>query len=113
MDPRLAEILPAESNPLKLQRAVHLYPTQPDPDSLWFVFLTSVTRTSPASLPAQTSLQRGLIDFLARGGSWNGGGFFMLPEDMLAPREGAYRERFEALCREVPGLRDIPAGGRA
>jgi len=101
MDPRLADILPPDSNPLKLQRAVSLYPTGPDPDSLWFVFLRSVTHTPAASLPRDTSVQKAMAAYLEKGGTWNGGGFFLLPEDMENPRENIYRDRFAALSEEL------------
>jgi hypothetical protein len=101
MDPRLADLVPAESNPLKLQRATYLYPTSPDPESLWFVFLRPVSSSPPASLPGDTSLQRSLRSFLEKGGIWHGGGFFLLAEHMADATEGRYREPFAALAGEL------------
>jgi hypothetical protein len=89
MDPRLADLLPAEANPLRLQRAVYRYPTPPAPGSLWFVFLRDTA--DPSTLPRETSLQRSLAKFLDSGHKWNGGGMFILPEDMRHPYEGCYR----------------------
>jgi hypothetical protein len=101
MDPRLADLVPSDSNPLKLQRAAYLYPTSPDPDSLWFVFLRPVSSSPPASLPGDTSLQRTLRSFLEKGGVWHGGGFFLLAEDMADAKENRYREAFARTAREI------------
>ncbi len=97
MDPRLADLLPAEANPVRLQRAVYQYPTLPQPGSLWFVFLQDTATADPATLPRHTSFQRSLASFLDSGKKWHGGGMFLLPEDMLNPSEGLYRDRFQAL----------------
>lgn len=94
MDPQLAELLPAGANPIKLQRAVYLYPVQPSPDGLWFVFLRKAGKDDLAGLPRDTSLQRRLATFLESGRTWHGGGMFLLSEDMRSPREGLYRDRF-------------------
>lgn len=104
MDPRLAEVLPADANPLRLQRAVYRYPVPPAPGSLWFVFQRDTAGVDPATLPRDTSLRRRLAAFLERGGTWHGGGMFLLPEDMLNLREGTYSDRFRAL-RSGLGLR--------
>jgi hypothetical protein len=100
MDPQLADLLPREANPLKLQRAVHLYPVCWGNGGLWFVFLRDMAAADPNTLPRDTSLRRALADFLKRGGKWNCGGMFMMPEDMANPRDGIYRERFQALRGE-------------
>lgn len=102
MDPQLEPLLPAEANPLRLQRAVYCYPVRPWPDGLWFVFLRETG--TPANLPRDTSLRRQLAQFLERGGVWHGGGMFILPDDMCDLREGCYRTRFKALRAELdPG----------
>ncbi len=95
MDPRLARLLPATANPLRLQRACYLYPTAPDAGGLWFVFLQPTE--NPALLPRDTSLRRALGAFLDAGGTWHGGGMFLLPEDLAAPREGRYLEEFAGI----------------
>ncbi|MFH0919848.1 MAG: acyltransferase domain-containing protein [Fibrobacterota bacterium] len=97
MDPRLGELLPENSNPLKMQRAAYCYPTKPDPEGLWFIFFRPIKTTLPANWPADTSLQRSLIAFMQNGRGWNGGGMFMLPDDMIAPEENRYRRIFQSL----------------
>ncbi len=100
MDPQLAELLPADANPIRLQHAAYLYPTPPDPGGLWFVFLRETGgEVDPATLPRDTALQRRLASFLESGKRWRGGGMFMLPEQMRNPREGFYREDFEDRLR--------------
>lgn len=99
LDPRLSEVMSADANPLRLARAVHLFPAQPNPGSLWFVF----QRPTPpgvdvASLPQDTALRRGLAGFLAGGRSWNGGSMFALWDDLPIMRDGLYRERWQALA---------------
>ncbi len=103
LDPRLAEVLPADANPLRLQRAVYLFPGPPQPGSLWFVFLADTATVDPADLPRDTSLRRRLAEFLESGRKWNAGSMFLLPEDMQHLREGCYRDRFLPL-REEFGL---------
>jgi hypothetical protein len=101
MDPRLAEILPPDANPLKFQRACYLCPSWPDPDGIWFIFQRSISDTLPDKLPAKTSVQRAIIGFLKKGGTWHGGSMFVLPRDMVSLREGTYRDRFALLAREL------------
>jgi hypothetical protein len=99
MDPRLADLLPAGANPLRLQRATYMIPTIPDPGGPWFVFLRALD--DPAALPRDTSLRRALADFLASGRTWHGGGMFLMRAEMAAPREGCYRDSFTVLGREL------------
>lgn len=99
LDPRLAEVLPPEANPLRLARALHLFPVAPNPDSLWFVFLRPTPPgVDAATLPQDTALRRGLAAFLAGGRSWHGGGMFALWQDLPFLHEGLYRERWQAVA---------------
>jgi hypothetical protein len=101
LDPQLADLLPPDANPLRLQRAVHLYPLDWGPGGLWFVFLRDPSNTDPATLPRDTSLRRALAGFLEKGGKWQCGGMFLLKEDMASLREGLYRDRFRALLPQL------------
>jgi hypothetical protein len=101
LDPQLAGLVPPDANPLRLQRAVHLYPINGGPGGLWFVFQRDIATTAPADLPQDTSLRRALAGFLAAGGKWRGGGMFILKEDMAHPRENLYRDRFRALLPQL------------
>lgn len=97
LDPQLARLLPPTANPLRLQRCLYLYPTEPWGDGgLWFVFLRPTS--DPASLPRTTSVQRALADFLAAGGRWHGGGA-ILPIDAIEPLvEDRWRSAFAAFA---------------
>lgn len=108
MDPRLADILPADANPVRLQRAAYLFPVPPSPGGLWFVFLRDTTG-DPATLPRDTSLRRHVADFLASGGTWNGGGMFILREHLRHPHDGLYR----TLATVVKEQHGIPLDGQS
>ena len=99
MDPQLADLLPSEANPLRLQRAGYLYPVLPWQGGLWFVFLKDTF--DPTTLPRETSLQRAIAGFLDHGGIWKGGGWFILPGDIPGFSEGRYREGFAALLASL------------
>jgi hypothetical protein len=101
MDPRLDGLLPADSNPVRFQRACHLYPSYPSPGSIWFVFLCPVESTPPDKLPRGTSVQRALAGFLEKGGIWHGGSMFILPSDVPQLRENIYRDGFDRLAKEL------------
>lgn len=103
LDPQLTTLLPADANVLRLQRAVYLVPVSPDRNGLWFVFLRDVVHADPAALPRDTALRRALADFLNAGGKWNGGGMFLLREEMFAPREGVYRSLQSEFCNTEAG----------
>ncbi len=101
MDPRLAQVLPEDSNPMLLQHASYLYPSRPDPDCLWFIFLCPVKGADAAKLPRDTSIQRKLAEFLEQGNTWHGGSFLILPEDVAEPKLDVYRRGFEKLRQEL------------
>lgn len=98
LDPRLARLLPATANPLRLQRCLYLHPVEPWGDGgLWFVFLRPTT--DPATLPRDTSVQRALADFLAAGGRWHGGGGFIPLEAAGTLVEERWRDGFAEVAR--------------
>ncbi|MGD1002365.1 MAG: acyltransferase domain-containing protein [Candidatus Brocadiia bacterium] len=79
--PHLEEILPPSSNLVRCLREFYLYPVVPwGVESLWFVFLQE--EFSLATAPRDTSLQRGIADWLARGNAWHDGGVFILADDL-------------------------------
>ena len=47
---------------------------------LWFLFLQEVF--DAATAPRDTSLQRAVLDYLAAGHTWRGGGMFFLVEHL-------------------------------
>ena len=79
LDPRLAELLPSESNILRFQGLFHLYSTTPGPTAVyWFVFRGPVRPVE--ELPEDTTLQRRLKDYLRAGHQLGGGGGVILTE---------------------------------
>lgn len=94
MDPQLSNVLPHDSNPLKFQRSAYLYPSKPDPECLWHIFLHSISDTPAKSLPQGTSLLKNIAAYLEKGNTWHGGSMFLLPEDMANPTENLYHEKF-------------------
>ncbi len=92
--PQLLEIFPPEANLCRFQRNLFLFPVASAPwDGLWFVFL----RHGPLNLdtaPAETSLQRGILDFLRRGHRWRLAGMFYLLDDVPAFGSEPYRSQW-------------------
>jgi hypothetical protein len=84
------EIEPHMANLLDYQHEIYLYPVASSGrDGLWFVFLRD--DYDPATLPRDTSLRRGVADFLAAGNTWRCGGMFYLTDDL--ERYGAQHYR--------------------
>ena len=79
--PHLEEILPPSSNLVRCMRELYLHPFGGrSTDSLWYVFLQE--EFNPATAPRDTSLQRGILDWLAGGNTWHDGGMFILTDDL-------------------------------
>jgi len=75
--PDLPEILPADSNLLKIQKHIGLYPIPASGHgALWFVFQREPLDLATA--PRQTSLQRALLAWLEAGNPWRSGGMYYL-----------------------------------
>lgn len=81
MDPKLQNILTSDSNPVRFQRMGWLYPKYMGLGSLWFVFLSKISKERIALLPETTSLQHKMKKHLLESGNWKGGGFLLLEED--------------------------------
>lgn len=91
LDPQLAGLLPADANPLRLQRHAYLVPCDPWQGGLWFVFLRPTPAgVDVATLPQTTSLQRTLAAHLAAGGRWHGGSLLIPVADLATLDEGRY-----------------------
>ena len=75
----------SSDNLVRFQRELYLFPVPSSGrDGLWFIFLRD--DVDPATAPRDTSLRRGVADFLATGERWRGGGMFFLVDDL--PRFG-------------------------
>ncbi len=87
------ERIPLSSdNLVRFQRELYLFPVPSNGrDGLWFIFLRD--DVDPATAPRDTSLRRGVADFLAAGGRWRSGGMFFLVDDLPLFGTQAYRAR--------------------
>lgn len=75
-NPNLPEMLPADSNLVKLVKSVRLCPTASGPtDGLWFIFL--MDKFDLKTAPKTSSLQRAVISYLESGKRWRCGGMFV------------------------------------
>lgn len=96
--PQLQEIFPPAANLCDFQRNLFLFPVASGPwDGLWFVFLTH----GPLDLdhaPAETALQRGLLEFLRRGQRWRMAGMFFLLDDLGRYGSEPYRSQWPVGC---------------
>ncbi len=84
---QLDGIFPPEANLVLYQRELYLYPV-PSTGQDGLVFIFGRADVDPATAPRDTSLRRGILDFLAAGHRWRGGGMFFLTEDL--PRFGTH-----------------------
>ncbi len=85
LNTQLERIRLSSQNLVRFQRELYLFPVPSSGrDGLWFIFLSD--DVDPATAPRDTSLRRGVADFLATGERWRGGGMFFLVEDL--PRFG-------------------------
>ena len=83
----------SSDNLVRYQRELYLYPTRSNGrDGLWFIFLQD--NFDPAALPRDTSLRRGVADFLLAGNTWRGGGMFFLTEHLEQFGTQYYRSRW-------------------
>jgi hypothetical protein len=87
------QIALSSDNLVRYQRELYLYPTPSNGrDGLWFIFLQE--NLEPAALPRDTSLRRGVADFLLAGHTWRGGGMFFLTEHLEQFGSQYYRSRW-------------------
>lgn len=78
-NPDLAKILPPDSNLVRLLNEVHLFPIPVhERDGFFFLFGSKGESAPLSELPRETSLQRAILDFVAKGNPWRGGGMYLL-----------------------------------
>ena len=86
-DPRLEGLLSPQSNLVRFLREFYLFPAQGDAWSIvrcvWDVDVPrGAERFDVSSLPADTSLRRGIIEYIERGGHFCKTGALMLPTEL-------------------------------
>ena len=78
---QLEQIRLSSDHLVRFQRELYLYPTRSSGrDGLYFIFLQE--NVDPATAPRDTSLRRGVADFLLAGTTWRGGRMFFLTEHL-------------------------------
>jgi hypothetical protein len=83
----------SSENLVRFQRELYLFPTPSNGrDGLWFIFLQD--NVDPATAPRDTSLRRGVADFLQAGHTWRGGGMLFLTEHLEQFGTQYYRSRW-------------------
>lgn len=81
LNTQLERITLSSDNLVRFQRELYLYPlASTGQDGLWFIFLQDPV--DPATAPRDTSLRRGVADFLLAGNTWRGGGMLFLVEHL-------------------------------
>ncbi len=100
LNPELEQIYRADSNIVKWQRELYLYPTWAGTRSgLSFIFGSA--DFDLATAPRDTSLRRALLDQLAADGRLIGGGMFLLLEDFEGYGEQVYRNQWAATRNDM------------
>lgn len=93
-NPDLQDIFPADSNLVRFQRELYLYPAASGPwDGLWFIFL----KLGPIDLetaPHETTLQKKVLEHLRSGHRWRTGNMFILLDDVDAFGHATYRNQW-------------------
>ncbi|MDD3927624.1 MAG: acyltransferase domain-containing protein [bacterium] len=93
--PQLEQVLPQDSNMVKLQRELYLYPWPSISQSVWFIFFQNVF--DPATAPRDTSLQRAVYDYLVDNRYWRNQAMFFLLDDLPEFGRQVYRSRVPAI----------------
>lgn len=90
---QLEQILPPSANLVLFQHELYLYPI-PSAGQDGLVFIFGRHDATPENSPRATSLQRAILDFMAAGNQWRGGGMFFLIEDLPVFGSQAYRAQW-------------------
>lgn len=102
-NPMLEHIQFSSDNLVRFQRELYLFPMPSSgTDGLWFVF--NRDPFDLATAPLNTSLQRGVANWLASGGRWCSGGMFLLTEHLPLYGSCVYRSQWPctAIAPETP-----------
>jgi len=81
LDTRLQKLLPPESNIVRLQREMYLYPGLQGDNNEYLERIFGWGVTDVNSVPWKTSLQKAVGRYLSEGGHFHGGYCFLLKED--------------------------------
>lgn len=93
--PQLEELLPQDSNLVKLLQELYLYPIPALSKNIWFVFLQE--SFDPVTAPRKTSLQRVLYDYLVDNHYWRSQGMLFLLDNLPDFGHQVYRTRIPSV----------------
>jgi hypothetical protein len=83
LDNQYANLLPKNSNIIKFQRELYLYPiNESGEDSYWRIFGEKAMTNDLKNLLKESSLQRVIAEFIEKGGRLRSGGGFFLIDDV-------------------------------
>lgn len=95
LNPELEQIYRPDSNMVLWQRELYLFPSAGGRGSIYFVF--GQDDIDPETAPRDTSLRRALLDHMATGQRFQGGGMFLLTEDFAEFGTQVYRRRWPGM----------------
>ncbi len=94
LDPQYEFLLKPDSRLLCFMRQYYLFPIDASgKDALWRIFGEDGLKNGIANAPRQTSMQRNVADFIARGGRLRSGGGFLLIDEIPRYGEAPYRKK--------------------
>ena len=99
LNPELEHIYRPDSNMVLWQRELYLFPASGGRGSIYFTF--GRDDVDFATAPRDTSLRRALLDHLAAGGRFLGGGMFVLQEDFEQFGSQVYRRRWPSVSASL------------
>jgi hypothetical protein len=80
-EPRLQQILPETSGLISLQKAVNLFPHATSGTNCGMYFIFGENEVDINSVPTDTSLRRGVVEHVKKGGVLTGGSMLLLKEN--------------------------------
>ncbi|MCK5806323.1 MAG: DUF5596 domain-containing protein [Lentisphaeria bacterium] len=94
LNPQLEQIYRADSNMVKWQRELYLFPV-PSSNQAGVFFVFGKHEIDVNTAPRNTSLRRAFVDHLANGGRLIESGMFMLLEDFASEEDQVYRKQWQ------------------
>ncbi len=83
LDNQYISLLPANSNIIKFQKEMYLYPiNEGGEDSYWRIFGENAMKNGISKLPKNSFLQKVVAEFIEQGGKLRSGGGFFLIDDL-------------------------------
>lgn len=93
LDPQFQTILPLDSNIVRFQRELYLYPVKSD-DAQTFERVFGSNPENKNMLKAESSMQKAILDYINKGNHMHYSGMFLLKEDLNYWGEAFYQENY-------------------